>query len=151
MSVIDLLTEHAHWTWLTLAGLLLVIEVAAPGALFLWIGLSAGATGLLTAVFSSMNWKWQLTVFAVLAIASSIAGRRYVRWRPIRSEQPGLNRRGEQMVGREYVLDRAIVNGTARLSIGESSWKVTGPDLPKGARVRISGVEGSTLQVVAAD
>lgn len=151
MAIIDLLTEYGHWAWLSLALMLLVIEVAAPGAFFLWIGLAAGATGLLTAVLPEFGWKGQLVVFAVLAVAVSVAGRRYVNWKPIQSDQPKLNRRGDKMIGREFVLDKDIVNGTSRLTVGESSWRIEGPDMAKGVRIRITGVEGSTLKVVSAE
>lgn len=151
MFVISLLEDYGHWTWLSLGLVLVAIEIAAPGAIFLWVGIAAGATGLLVAVAPELSWKWQLVVFAVLAVASTVLGRRYVGWRPIRSEQPGLNRRGAQLVGREYVLDQDIVNGRARLKIGDSSWLIEGPDLVSGKRVRVTAVTGSTLQVEPAD
>jgi membrane protein implicated in regulation of membrane protease activity len=80
------------------------------------------------------------------------AGWQWRRTHPPRaSDQPLLNRRGEQLVGRVYPLDTAIVDGRGRLKIGDAFWAVEGVDLAAGARVRVIAVDGMTLRVVAAD
>jgi hypothetical protein len=60
-----------------------------------------------------------------------------------------LNRRAEQLVGREVVLQQAIVGGQGRVSIDDASWQVSGPDLQAGSLVRVVAVQGSTLLVEA--
>ena len=70
---------------------------------------------------------------------------------PRASDQPLLNRRGEQLVDRVYPLDTAIVDGRGRLKIGDAFWVAEGPDLPQGVRVRITAVRGLSLQVHAVD
>jgi len=147
MLVIDLLENHGHWTWATIGLVLIVVEVAAPGAFFLWIGIAAGLTGLLVAVIPDIGWQWQMAVFAVLAVLSTVLGRRYFRWRPIRTTDKGLNRRGASLVGREYVLQQAIVNGTSRLKTGGTTWQVEGPDMEAGTPVRVTALNGIHLVV----
>lgn len=147
MLVIDMLENHGHWTWASIGLVLIVVEVAAPGAFFLWVGIAAGVTGLLTAVIPDMGWQVQLALFAVLSVASTVLGRRFFRWRPIRTTHQGLNRRGMSLVGREYVLQQAIVNGASRLKTGGTTWQVEGPDLEVGASVRVTGINGTCLTV----
>lgn len=147
MLVIDMLENHGHWTWASIGLVLIVVEVAAPGAFFLWVGIAAGVTGLLVAFIPDMGWQVQLALFAVLSVASTVLGRRFFRWRPIRTTHSGLNRRGTNLVGREYVLQQAIVNGVSRLKTGGTTWQVEGPDMDAGASVRVTGINGTCLTV----
>ncbi len=39
------------------------------------------------------------------------------------------------------------MNGHGRIGLADGSWAVTGPDLPAGATVEITGVEGTVLRV----
>lgn len=147
MLVITLLQDHGHWTWASIGLVLIVVEVAAPGAFFLWVGIAAGVTGLLVALIPDLGWQVQLAGFAVLSVVSTILGRRYFRWRPIRTTHSGLNRRGTSLVGREYVLQQAIVNGASRLKTGGTTWQIEGPDLEAGVTVRVTGINGTRLTV----
>ena len=63
------------------------------------------------------------------------------------SDQPLLNRRAEQFVGRRYVLDSAIVNGQGKARVGDSVWLVEGPELPAGAQIEVIAVNGTALKV----
>jgi hypothetical protein len=49
------------------------------------------------------------------------------------------------LVGRDFLLERAIVNGAGAIRVHDSVWRVTGPDLPAGARVRVTAVEEGVL------
>ena len=50
------------------------------------------------------------------------------------SDQPLLNRRGEQLIGRIATLTEPIKDGRGRVRIGDTMWRVSGPDLPAGAQ-----------------
>jgi membrane protein implicated in regulation of membrane protease activity len=54
---------------------------------------------------------------------------------------------GVPLIGKVFTLRTAIVNGRGRLLVAGSTWLVTGPDLPAGASVRVTGVEGPRLRV----
>jgi hypothetical protein len=73
--------------------------------------------------------------------------RRWQRAHPARSDQPNLNRRGAQYIGRHAALLEPIANGRGRIRLGDASWAVTGPDLPAGATVEVTGADGVVLQV----
>jgi membrane protein implicated in regulation of membrane protease activity len=47
-------------------------------------------------------------------------------------------------------LEAAIVNGHGRIRLGDTLWRVSGPDLPAGTHVRVKAVENGQLVVEAA-
>ncbi len=138
------------WTWWVVAAVLLVLELIVPGVYFLWLAVAALAVALSTLVVD-WSWQWQLVSFAALSMISIILARILVANRPVESDRPMLNRRGEAIVGREYVLDEAIVNGRGRVKVADSMWRVSGEDLPTGTRIRVAAVEDGVLAVVRAE
>ena len=44
-------------------------------------------------------------------------------------------------------LIEALDGGHGKVQVGDSTWLVSGPDAPTGARVRVIGVHGSVLAV----
>ena len=135
------------WHWWILAGLLLILELTAPTYFFLWLGIAAAATGLLLLVFPSIPIELQLVLFAVLSVAAVIIWRKYRESNPVVSDQPNLNRRGEQYSGRVFTLGQPIVNGVGKVTVDDSTWRVKGPDLPAGTKVRVDGVDGVVFEV----
>jgi membrane protein implicated in regulation of membrane protease activity len=39
------------------------------------------------------------------------------------------------------------VNGRGSIHSGDTIWRVEGPELPKGARIKVVGADGTLLQV----
>ena len=145
--MIELLARIEFWHWWVVAALLMAIEVFAPTTVFLWTGISAATVGLVLLAADGIGWQSQVILFAVLSVVSVIAWRYYMRLRPIRSEDPLLNRRAEQCVGRVCTLEEPIINGQGKVKIGGILWKIEGEDLDAGARVRVVGVDGAVLKV----
>lgn len=141
----------AHYLWWIVALVLIAIEVIMPGYFMLWIGIGAAVTGLLVLLLSGLGLLAQAVAFAVLAFVSCA-----VYWYALRprlpQDEPGreqLNRRGEQLIGKRYVLIEAIVNGRGKARVGDGQWLVSGPDLPMGSTVEVVAVDGATLRVRA--
>ena len=144
------LAGFGHWHWWVLGVVLLGAEMLAPGVFLLWMGIAAGATGVVVLVAPEMDWRYQFLLFAVLAVASVIAARIYLKRRPIETDRPELNRRGQQYVGRTFTLAEALENGRGRLHVDDTMWRVSGPDIPAGRQVEVVGVDGVLLQVAPA-
>jgi len=89
----------------------------------------------------------QGVAFVVLSFAAIGVYRRWFRQGERPSDQPLLNRRAEQFIGRVYVLDTPLADGIGRVRIGDAFWTVTGPELPAGAKVRVIGADTMTLKV----
>ena len=143
----EYLEQAEFWHWWIAAILLLVIETFAPGAVFLWLGIAAGMVGLVLLIFSGLGWEYQFLIFAVCTVGSAVGWRAYVRRHPTETDQPTLNRRGEQYVGRTFTLAEAIVNGKGKITVDDSTWKIEGDDLPAGTKIQVTGVEGTVLKV----
>lgn len=134
------------WSWIALGGVLLVLEVAAPGASLIWLGIAAAVTGLLSFAFA-LGWEIQVALFAVLSVASVIVGRRLAPSRDKASDRPFLNRRADALVGRVLVLERAIADGYGMVRVDDTVWRCAGPDLPAGAKVTVTRADGAVLTV----
>ena len=137
------------WHWMVLAVLLAAAETLMPGAVMIWFAISAAFIGLLMVVVP-LPWQWQLLGFAVFGIVAMWMYRSYRKRFPEVVEQPNLNQRGQQYVGSELVLIEAIEQGSGKAKLGDGVWKVSGPELPAGARVRVTGVNGTILIVIPA-
>lgn len=135
-----------YWHWLVLGVLLVTIEIFAPSTFFLWLGISAGLVGLVLLIIPGISWPIQVILFAVLAVVTIILGRQYIRRRPIQSDEPLLNRRAEQYVGRVFTLDKPVVNGVGKVRVDDSTWRIVGPDVGAGAQVRIIAADGVLLK-----
>ena len=150
-EVVAFLEGLQFWHWMILGLALAVIEVMAPGTFFLWLGIAAGATGLVLLVLPGIGWQVQLLIFGVLSVAIVAGWRFYQQRYPTESDDSTLNRRGEQYVGRVFTLAEAIVNGRGTVKVGDSLWRADGPDLPAGAKVKVTGVAGTVLKVEKAE
>jgi len=150
MDLLNLFGEHVPWSWIVGGFVLLAIELFAPGGVFVWLGGAAVVTGLIT-ILVPLGLPVQFAVFGVLSvlgIASWIAMRRRT---PPETDAPFLNKRVERVVGKEGFLSEPIRGEKGRMEIGESVWRVTGPELPAGHRVRIVGYKGTLLTVESAE
>lgn len=133
----------APWIWLILGVVLIGLETVAPGIFLLWLGIAALLTGLVDYWFE-LSWQSASMSFAVLSLASVLAGRAVTRGGGAGAGDT-LNRRGEALVGRRFTLDAPIVAGEGRIRVDDTVWRVVGPDLPAGTAIRIARLEGATL------
>jgi inner membrane protein len=143
--MVDFFVSLGVWDWFIAGGVLLVLEVLAPGVFMLWLGLAAILVGALSLV---VHWPWQaqFIAFAVFSIAA-IPIWRHLAKRVSKTDQPFLNRRTDGYLGRVFTLERPIVDGTGTIGIDDTVWRVTGPDTPAGSRVKVTRVDGAALHV----
>ncbi|MCB2053434.1 MAG: NfeD family protein [Geminicoccaceae bacterium] len=140
----------SFWHWWILAALLVLIEVMAPGFVFVWLAVGAFLTGLLLLFLPQVSWELQLLNFAILGLVAVGGWLVLARRLRARGGDERLNRRGSNLIGGVYRLEEAIVDGRGRARVGDGSWTVTGPDLPAGAAVRVLRLDNTRLVVEAA-
>ena len=145
------MTEITFWHWLIIAGVMLVLELFAPGAFMLWIAIAALASAGLAFVLPDLAWQWQCLWFSVFCIASLLLSRKLARRRVEPSDQPHLNRRTQRYIGRIFNLSEAIENGFGKIVVDNSQWRVAGNDAPQGAKVKVVSADGVVLQVEVLD
>ncbi|MEP3436712.1 MAG: NfeD family protein [Hoeflea sp.] len=147
--IAGLVAELGPWTWWIVGLVFLGLEILVPGVFLLWIGLAAMAVGALSfPLWGAGFWGWQtqLLVFAVLAVAFAIVGKRILGSKT-ETDQPMLNRRMEGLVGRTATLEEPISEGKGRIRLDDTTWIVQGPNMPVGARVRITTAQAGCLTV----
>ena len=150
--ITDLVARAGPWSWWVLGVVLLILEIVVPGVFLFWIGLAGIATGLLSLVlWGSAIWAWQVQVvtFVILSFVAVLIGRSVLKRGETASDEPHLNRRSESLVGRVVTVTDAIENGRGRVKVGDTTWSVSGPDQPTGAKVRIVSASGNELRVEA--
>lgn len=145
-----LITTLGPWSWMALGLVLLIMEVLLPGIFLLWIGIAAIVTGALSLVLWDMafwGWQVQVLVFLALSLLAAFIGKKIMSGREHETDEPLLNRRADQLVGRLATLHEPILDGTGRVRIDDTVWRVSGDDMAAGAKVRITGVSNGILEV----
>lgn len=135
------------WYWWVVGGVLVLLEVAVPGFVLIWLGLAAFATGALLWLAPELGWPWQLAAFSLLTLGFLGGWLGWKRRRTLATDEPFLNRRAQSYIGEVLVLVEPIRQGRGKARVGDTVWPVRGPDLPIDARVRVVGVRDGTLLV----
>ncbi len=147
--MLSLIVSLGIWNWFIAGLILLGIEILAPGTFMMWLGLSALLVGAISLL---IDWPWQaqLIAFAVFAIASIPLWRRFFRGSQQPADHAFLNRRTDAMVGRVFTLETPIVDGVGTVRVGDTVWRVSGPDSPAGIRVTVTRADAAMLFVAPA-
>jgi inner membrane protein len=146
----DAFTQFGPWLWFAAAVVLFVLETIVPGVHFLWFGMAAGVIGVI-ALAAPMAWQWQIILFSLLSFATVFLVRRSGSVESAKSDEPSLNVRGAQYIGRSVVVEEAIRNGRGKVRVGDTIWAAEGEDAHKGAKVDVTGVNGTVLVVTNSD
>ena len=147
--MMEFLLSLTVWHWLIAAAVFFVLELIAPGAFMLWLGISAMLVGIIS-FFVAWPWQYQLVAFAIFSLASIPLWRRFAGRVEKPVDQPFLNRRADAFVGREFTLEKPIVAGNGTVRIDDSIWRLAGPDMAAGSRVKVVRADSATLVVEAA-
>jgi membrane protein implicated in regulation of membrane protease activity len=145
----ELLANLGEWTWWIIAVVLGILELLVPGIFFIWLAGAAAIVGAISLVFP-VSVTLQIALFSVLSVTMVMISRRWIGRSPQVSDHPLLNHRAQSYVGRSFALEQAILNGRGKIKIGDTLWLASGPDLPAGSSVRVTGESDGVLIVEAA-
>lgn len=135
------------WGWLALGLVLIAAEIfVAPGTYLLWIGIAALAMALI-AFLVPLSGAMELVLFGALSLVAGIAGWKIYGARIENDAARDLHDPAVTLVGHVYTLATPIANGFGQAKVGDTVWRVAGPDLPVGAKVRVKALDGATLVV----
>lgn len=135
-----------RYAWLVLGLVLAIAEMIIPGVFLIWLAGAALITGL--AVWAlPLPLAGQVGLFAVLAIAAVLAGRRWLVAHPVVAADAQMNDRGARLLGEVVTVTHAISGGTGRVRVADGEWLAKGPDAEPGTRMRVAGNHGTVLVV----
>jgi len=88
-----------------------------------------------------------LIAFAIISCVTVFFVRRYAGPDMSASDEPGLNLRAAQYVGRVVTVEEPVAGGRGKVRVGDTIWAAQGSDAPQGARVKVTGTHGTVLLV----
>ena len=139
------------WYWWVIGFILLVLEILTPGYFFMWMAISGFVTGILAFLIPATSMDMQILIFSVLSVAAIIVWKFYGKKHPMKSDQPLLNKRGVQYIGRVFNLYEPIKNGQGKIKVDDSIWKVHGEDCTIDNRVKVVAIRGTVFDVEKVD
>lgn len=141
-------------TWLGIGAALLAAELLTGTAYLLWIATAAALTAALAFLFPDASLPLQLVAFALFALATTVAGRRFFKPHTTPSEDPTLNSPLQRHIGQQAIAVEAFVSGAGRVRLGDTEWAAKtfdGTDPASGSVLVVTGVEGAVLHVTRAN
>ena len=136
-----------HWHWWALAVALAAIEVMLPSTFLLWPAMAAVAVGFIALFLPGFGWAYQLMIYSVLAVVTTVLWLQWFKKHPIRTTHPLLNRRTARLVGREALVVEAIRGGIGVVRVDDTAWRArteSGATAEVGQRLHVTGFEGNT-------
>lgn len=150
MDLIDsLYASHPFWFWVGIGVALLAVEAAFTTEWLLWPAVSAGVLALLTLFGLRLGLFPEVTLFAALTVASTLASRRLIK-RVNPEEVPDINSRDGRLIGKRARVVDAFVGGRGRVFVSGSEWPadIEGDAAPlAGDSVVVHAVDGARLKV----
>ncbi len=141
------MAEFVFWYWWVLAFAFLILEMLTPGFFFMWLAVSGLITGLIVWLFPLVSLNIQVFIFSIFSVIAVTAWRLYVKKYPVETDQPLLNKRGAQYIGRVFSLHAPIVNGQGKMKVDDSIWTVHGEDCDINTKVKVTGIRGTVFDV----
>jgi len=138
------------WHWWILAGILLVGEILSFTSFLLWIAVAAFVTGIVKFFVPTVNWQWQMVLFAILAVIGVLIALMILKNRKYLNKKGyhALNSRARTHIGKKFSLDNPIVNGEGKIKVGDTYWLIQcEADLKEGEDIEVIDAKGTTLIV----
>jgi membrane protein implicated in regulation of membrane protease activity len=114
-----------------------------------WVAVPLACIGLVMGVRGSTTGWWLLAGGLGLLLADVLLTLFWARPASGRTDQPLLNRREAQVIGRTVRVVEAIAGGEGKVRVADSVWRARGPDCAAGNLVKVVAAEGNYLVVVA--
>ena len=138
------------WHWAIIVVAFLLAELLIGAEFMLWLAAAAGASSLVALAAPELDWKIQLFLYSVFSFLALFGWAKYSRNRKLApTDQPNLNQRHRQYIGRTFALLDNMENGQGKVLADDAQWQIRVNDgdakAKKGAKVKIIDVDGMTL------
>ena len=137
------------WHWLVFGLVLVLAELATAGGFYIiFFGIGAIIVGLLSSGNLAGPTGVQILLFSVLSVTSLVLFRgRLLGWFQTDPQAPAV----DQLVGEvALVIEDVAPGGVGKVELRGSGWSArttSGSPLPRGARCRVTRVDGLVLFV----
>ncbi|MEM9620588.1 MAG: NfeD family protein, partial [Pseudomonadota bacterium] len=112
-------------------------------------GVAALGMGAVLVMAPGLSISWQIVLYAISSVLATIVYFKLFRDAQRVDKAPLLNRRAKRLIGEQFTLSEDI-NGTARVQIGDTMWKVnTDEPLRKGTLVEVIDARRMSLVIAA--
>lgn len=144
----DWFNTLTQWHWLSVGIVLFILEVFGASGFLIGLALASLALAGLTAIGLVTSWQYQLLWFALLGVVFTILYWRMFRTFNRDTDEPLLNDRAAQLIGRKFLLEQDLENGQGRVRLGDTLWKAEAESsLSAGTSVEVYGSEGMTIKI----
>ncbi len=133
------------WHWWVLALVFVVIEALLPSGVMASMAVAGAIVGALFLMFPDLTWQAQLAGFGGLTLAFSFPFTHIVQKKLAIKAHAQLAAR--QYLGKELVLTMPVRNGFGEIELDGTIWELKGPDIDKGEKVLVTGVDHHILVV----
>lgn len=132
-------------SWIVGGLVVAALEMLAPGAFLLWVGMGALVAGVATELFG-LSWHWQIGVFvaATLVLVAAVAPRLRRPRKPDAVNAPEAGLIGQTCRALQFR------DGEGRVALGDSTWsaRAVPPAYPQpGDPLLVTGLDGTVLLV----
>jgi membrane protein implicated in regulation of membrane protease activity len=124
------------------AWLVAFISVVLP-----WAASIIAVMGLWQVARGEQGGWWFVAAAGGLLVADILIDFVWAHPSVLKTDQPDLNQRPAQLLGRIATVEEAIAYGRGRVRIGDTLWLAEGPDMPAGSEVRVTAANGAVLRV----
>lgn len=151
MSALD------SWHWLSFSIILILIELSFLGTYFLLCsGVAALGVAVMLFLVPALSWQAQLSLWGGISLILIIGWSLYRKAHPNganTTDEPFLNQRGAQYIGRILTLDKDIdAKQSVQIKVDDTYWSVQAmTPFAAGDRVRVVRVQSTILHVEAAE
>lgn len=125
-----------------LVWLLAVVSMALP-----WAGIGLGVVGGVELSRGNREGYLWLAAGVGLVILDVLIDFVWAKHTFSSSDEPSLNSRGAELVGRVLLVAEAIEGGRGKVHAGDTLWLAEGPNTPAGASVRVVATKANVLVV----
>ena len=147
--MIEFFEAMQFWHWIILAIVLIAGEALGASGFLLGAVMAALEVALISYIWPDLSWQKQISLFAVLALLCSVWF--WYRFKSFKqtTDQPELNDRAAQLIGREFALTHEMTGGQGKMQVGDTLWRVESENnLSAGTQVKVVGSRDMVLVIV---
>jgi membrane protein implicated in regulation of membrane protease activity len=116
-----------------------------------WVGVPLALIGLVLSVRGYANGGWLLSIGVAMLVADAALTFFWMRPAIGGTDQPLLNQRGSQYIGRTVRVTEDLIGGDGKVRIADTMWAARGPNCAAGTWVKVVAVDGARLVVEPID